>query len=574
MNRLALAALIVVALGATGFAKEAAPGGSAAAFASATEIQQRLQLAISSEDYPVTPGDVYRLTYRQADTPITTDLLVESNNTINMKVFGTMNAAGMTFSELKPIIEKAVTNAYPRSMPSLAISSLGVFQVFLTGEIPQTRTIVAWGLSRLSEAVESRRGSDSSLRDIKIIAKDGTLRFYDLFKASRLGITAEDPYVKSGDTILLIRSERRVEIAGAVRQPGTYELLKDDQLRELVEFYGGGLAPSPDVARLRIERTSREHARIEYVSLEEGYSKGIVLQNGDIVTIPSTAANLPVVSFEGAVIQQAATTAAAAPTAAITEPGTAATPGYNRILYTFKEGETLSDAVRAVRGSIAPLADLSSASVIRQGNADPILVDLRELLSKSASPSDMTLQANDRIVIPLLRFSVFVSGAVEQPGTYPFAPGRTYAYYVILAGGSTQDAPGKIFITDVNGKMRDQKEVIQSEDRIFVIPATVMVQGAVFAPGSFSFRDGLPVSYYVNLAGGIDPEENFNSIVRVYDSTGKARKATAPLMPGDRIYVPSNAFLYNLNKYASLVATIIGIGVDAIILYNAFSRTP
>jgi protein involved in polysaccharide export with SLBB domain len=336
--------------------------GSLAAFASATEIQQRLQLAISSEDYPVTPGDVYRLTYRQADTPITTDLLVENNNTINMKVFGTVNAAGMTFSELKPIIEKAVTNAYPRSMPSLAISSLGIFEVFLTGEIPQTRTIVAWGLSRLSEAVESRRGSDSSLRDIKVIAKDGTLRFYDLFKASRLGITAEDTYVKSGDTILLTRSERRVEIAGAVRLPGTYELLKDEQLRELVEFYGGGLAPSSDVARLRIERTSGERARIEYVSLEEGYSKGIVLHNGDIVTIPSAAANLPVVSFEGAVTQLAA--AAAAPAVAPQEGGTAATPGYNRILYTFKEGETLSDAVRAVRGSIAPLADLSSASLI------------------------------------------------------------------------------------------------------------------------------------------------------------------------------------------------------------------
>ena len=545
-----------------------------AAFAAPTEIQQRLQLAISSEDYPVTPGDVYRLTYRQAETPITTDLLVENNYTINMKVFGTMTAAGMTFSELKPIIEKAVTNAYPRSMPSVAIASLGIFQVFLAGEIPQTRTIVAWGLSRLSEAVESRRGSDSSLRDIKVIAKDGTLRFYDLFKASRLGITEEDPYVKSGDTILLTRSERRVAIAGAVRQPGTYELFKDEQLRELVEFYGGGLGPSPDVARLRIERTSGEHARIQYVSLEEGYSRGIVLQNGDIVTIASTAASLPVVSFEGAVIQQAPAVASAAPAVAPEEVGMAGTPGYNRILYTFKEGETLSDAVRAVRGSIAPLADLSSASVTRQGNADPILVDLRELLSKSVSPADMTLQANDRIVIPLLRFSVFVSGAVERPGTFPYAPGRTYHYYVILAGGSTQDAPGKIFITDVNGKMRDQKEVIQSEDRIFVIPATVMVQGAVFAPGSFSFRDGLPVSYYVNLAGGIDPERNFNGRVQVYDSAGKARKATAPLMPGDRIYVPPNSFIYNLNKYAPLLATILSVAVDAIIVYNTFLRTP
>jgi protein involved in polysaccharide export with SLBB domain len=326
------------------------------------------------------------------------------------------------------------------------------------------------------------------------------------------------------------------------------------------------------VARLRIERTSGEQARIQYVSLEEGYSKGIVLQNGDIVTIPSTASSLPVMSFEGAVIQQAPVAASAAPAVAPGEAGTATTPEYNRILYTFKEGETLSDAVRAVRGSFAPLADLSSASVVRKGSSEPILVDLLELLSKSVSSADMPLQPNDRVVIPLLRFSVFVSGAVEKPGTYPFAPGRTYHYYVILAGGSTQDAPGKIFITDVNGNMRDQKEVIQSEDRIFVIPATIMVQGAVFAPGSFSFRDGLPVSYYVNLAGGIDPERNSNSQVRVYDSAGKARAATAPVMPGDRIYVPSNGFLYNLEKYAPLVATLAAVFLDVLIFYNSIPR--
>lgn len=572
MSRIALVALIALALGVAGFAQEAVPGGTGGTFASAIEIQQRLQLAISSEDYPVTPGDVYRLTYRQADTPITNDLLVESNYTINMRVFGTMNAAGMTFAQLKPIIEQAVTKAYPRSMPSLMIFSLGVFQVTVTGDIPKTRTLVAWGLTRLSEVVEKLRSPDSSIRNIKVIAKDGTSKSYDLFRAARLAIATEDPYVKSGDTVVLSRSARTVQIAGAVREPGTYELLGSEQLRELVDFYGGGLAPSSDVLRLRIDRMSAEKARVEYVSLEEGYSKAISLQNGDVVTIPSSTEILPVVSFEGAVVPPTATTGT--PAAPVEPAGMAATPAYNRILYTFKEGETLSDAVRAIRASIAPLADLSNASVVRTGNAEPIFVDLRELLTKSISPSDMNLQANDRIVIPLLHFSVFVSGAVEKPGTYPFAPGRTYSYYVILAGGSTQDAPGKIFITDVNGKMRDQKEPIQSEDRIFVIPATVLVQGAVFAPGSFPYREGLPISYYMNLAGGLDPERNTGGRVRVYDSAGKVRKATAPLMPGDRIYLPSNSFVYNLNKYASLVAVIIGIGIDALIIYNTFAPSP
>ncbi len=204
----------------------------------------------------------------------------------------------------------------------------------------------------------------------------------------------------------------------------------------------------------------------------------------------------------------------------------------------------------------------------REGTAEPIVVDLRELLAKSVSPSDMVLKANDRIVIPYLRFSVFVSGAVEKPGTYPYAPGRTYHYYVTLAGGSTQDAPDKIYITDVNGKMRDQKEAIQSEDRIFLIPADVMVQGAVFAPGSFSYREGLPISYYLNLAGGIDPERNGSRKVRHYDSSGNRRKAGAPVMPGDRLYVPNNSFVYNFNRYAPIFVTILGIIFTSLEIYN------
>jgi protein involved in polysaccharide export with SLBB domain len=199
-------------------------------------------------------------------------------------------------------------------------------------------------------------------------------------------------------------------------------------------------------------------------------------------------------------------------------------------------------------------------------------VDLRDLLTSSVSPADIVLKANDRIVIPYLRFSVFVSGAVEQPGTYPYAPGRTYSYYVTLAGGSTQDAPEKIYITDVNGKMRDLKEAIQSEDRIFLIPADVMVQGAVFSPGSFSYREGLPISYYLNLAGGIDPERNCNRKVRHYDSLGERRKAGDPILSGDRLYVPNNSFVYAFNRYSPLFVVIVGLVYTSVEIYSLLPR--
>lgn len=577
MKRTFVYLLLVLLVADAGAAQEAAAGGAPSAVVVDSETQQRLQLAISSVEYPVTPGDVYRLTYRQADTPVTSDLLVESNYTINMRVFGTMNAAGMTFAKLKPAVEKAVAAAYPRSMPLLAIHSLGVFQVYLKGETLRSENVTAWGLTRLSQIVETRRGPYASTREIRVISRDGTEKVYDLVKASRLGATDQDPYVKSGDTIVLSRSGRSVEIQGEVRRPGTYELVGKEQLREVVEIYGDGLTDKADTSRVRIRRVAGEPPRILYLSVAEGYQQGTPLENGDVITIPSLTRSLPVVSFEGAVIQQGSTGTqqAAASLAAVTAAeaaGAGVAPEFLRIVYTFTEGETLSDALREVRGSLSPLADLSSASVLREGTTEPIHVDLRDLLAKAVSQADLVLKPNDRIVIPYLRFSIFVSGAVENPGSYPYAPGRTYHYYVTLAGGSAQDAPDKVYITDVNGNTRDQKEAVQPEDRIFLTPADITVQGAVFAPGSYPYREGLPITYYINLAGGIDPERNGTRKIVHYDSSGNRREKDAPVMAGDRLYVPNTSFVYNFNRYAPIVTTILTIIFTSMEIFSLWPK--
>ncbi len=518
---------------------------------------------------------MYRLNHRQGDSIISTQLMVEGDYSVNLGVFGKVSASEMTFIQLKQTVEESILSGYPRSMPSLAISSLGIFSVQVRGETPRARFVTAWGLTRVSDIIENLRGPYSSLRNVEIISRLGESKRYDLFRAMRFGGPADDPYVKPGDTVVLYKSERRVQVAGEVRQPGTYDLLAGEQLRDLVELYGDGLTSNADASRVRVERVSGDRPRVEYVSLAEGYQKAIVLENGDILTISAKSANLLTVFFEGAILPQPVATAGTAAESTTEggtreETGTPASAQYNRILYSFKQGESLSDALRAVRPSIAPLADLSRAFLVREGLADPIYVDLRLLISSSAASSDIPLQSNDRIVIPLLRFFVSISGAVANPGTYPFAPNRTYRHYIDLAGGSAQDPPENVVITDSNGNARKPEDFIQSEDRIFVIPATILVQGAVFAPGSFAYRAGLPALYYLNLAGGIDPERHGLGGITIHDSQGKKRSAGEPLKPGDQIYIPNCGVLFNLNRYSGLVVSIVTAIATTITLVNAF----
>lgn len=99
-------------------------------------VADNLQLAISNRQYPVTPGDVYTLTFLLAGETVSNTLMVESDYTINMTIFGKINAAGMNFADLKPVIEQIIADAYPRSLPSVMITSVGIFQVPLRGRFP------------------------------------------------------------------------------------------------------------------------------------------------------------------------------------------------------------------------------------------------------------------------------------------------------------------------------------------------------------------------------------------------------------------------------------------------------
>lgn len=459
----------------------------------------RLMLAISSKNYPVTPGDVYRLTFLIAGETISNSILVESNYTINLDVFGKINAENMTFSELKPMVEKRISDAYNRSLPFLNIESVGIFQITIKGEVPQTRFVRAWGLSRLSEIVRNNLGAYSSIRRIRIIAKDGRLKEYDLYKALQLGIIEEDPYIMPGDTIIVYRRDRQIEINGEIYRPNRYQILANEDLKELINIYAGGFTNLADTSRVKLDRFAGEKPRTFYFNFTDSPQPTFKLEDGDILTIPAKATNLPVVIFEGAILPVVEIAVA------IEEPGFEI---YNRITYPIKEGESLFDALQAIKESIAPVANLSKAYIVREGITETIPVNLEKLLYAYTPAADMALQPFDRIVIPAYRFYsslVPVSGAVYTPGSYPFTPEKNY-------------------------------------------------------------------TYYIDLAGGIDPERNTDNRVSITDSQGNIRGLDGTIAPGDRIFVHTNDFVYNFNRHFPIITTGMAFILTIITIINLLAQ--
>jgi protein involved in polysaccharide export with SLBB domain len=269
-----------------------------------------------------------------------------------------------------------------------------------------------------------------------------------------------DPYVRPGDIIHIPPSGRIVTISGEVFRPGSYELLPEEGLQCLVEYYGGGFTLAANTVRIRLSRI----AALQDVSGEStvfSYEEALAMEflDRDIITIETREFKRPTVFFEGALSKERVGNI---------DETSIELEGTVKMEYRFYEGETLGTAIQAISSRFTSSSNLESAYVIRDGISIP--VNLRRFLYFNDFTDDMLLRNNDTIIIPFYQFFVIVSGAVNSPGRYPYVPDRTGDYYINLAGGRNElQNNGKgIEILDLDGKQLALYDFIPPETKIFV----------------------------------------------------------------------------------------------------------
>ena len=212
------------------------------------------QVAISNPDYMVTSGDVYNLSYVAGTSPVSYSIIVDSTYKIKVSNLATLDASGKSYLTLKKQVEEIVSKNYPMSAVQFNLVTPSSFTVTVKGEVTSTREENAWALTRLSSVISGCQTSYSSTRDIKITSSSGKTKTYDLFKATRFGDLSQDPYLRPGDIIEIQRANRKVTISGSVERPGTYELLKGENLLTLISYYGNGLTAQADTTRIELLR--------------------------------------------------------------------------------------------------------------------------------------------------------------------------------------------------------------------------------------------------------------------------------------------------------------------------------
>lgn len=445
---------------------------SSNSFTSSDEVK-KAQVAMSTNEYIVTAGDIYTLAFASGSFSIS----IDSTYKVRIANLGFINAQGLTLQEFKNRVEALVISNYPSGGIQFFLTNPASFHVFIKGEVSKADTISTWALEHVSSLVSSYYTGYSSKRFVTVISADGTEKHYDLYKAIYDGDFAQDPYLRPGDTIVIPKLDRKVTIEGSVIRSGEYELLPGEELNSLIFDYAKGFSPFADKDNILIDCFTGASPLYQSVYIKEtDLHSDRPLACYDKVYIPSKSNTQGVIYVEGAVNSyynvSTKSVSSELPGSVTTSPSSIA-----RLKVPFSTGKTCKKLFLEHSRMLLNSANLSEVYVWRKaknsGEKDQkIFINMHSVLYPTGNDDvveDVALEPEDTIVIPYTQYYVNVTGAVASPGKYPYQPGRDWNYYIGLASGLDYDQNlfNIVKITDKNGKRLNKKSAIPPEATIY-----------------------------------------------------------------------------------------------------------
>jgi protein involved in polysaccharide export with SLBB domain len=317
--------MLVILLSLSLFGQVIAPTGS-------QEITGVLgvEAPIISDRYNLLPGDGLLITITgKTNYSYSTRVTYEGKVTINIPVGSTISDKGLViprYDVVDAIIISGLTiktaqdtlikvfNTYLRDVTvKLTLTAMRTGVVFVTGEVQKPGVYYASPVDRVSQLIFKAGGVTpiGSKSNIKLI-RDSTERTdINIDKFEMEGDLSGNPFVESGDIIMVPEVKGMVTVKGAVFgrgetklrvsalttekeriSEGVYELNPNDKISSTVTK-AGGITPWADLNAGYIERLeSEEGNRIKIpinlykVLFEKDTTKDLIMRNGDILVVP------------------------------------------------------------------------------------------------------------------------------------------------------------------------------------------------------------------------------------------------------------------------------------------------
>jgi protein involved in polysaccharide export with SLBB domain len=194
-------------------------------------------------DLPL-PND-YKISLRDQFTVILSgskdaifNLNVKLDGTILFPELGAISVAGLSFQEVKDKLSQLIEQSYIGVNIDVTMQNLSAKKITIVGAVQTPGTYLVNPFSSITSALAYSGGISEigSLRDIKLIRNNQEIFSFDLYDLLIRGDRSKDLTIEAGDTLLINAASQFVEINGAVKRPGIYEILEGEILEDIVEF--------------------------------------------------------------------------------------------------------------------------------------------------------------------------------------------------------------------------------------------------------------------------------------------------------------------------------------------------
>lgn len=447
------------------------------------------------------------------------DATISSQGTIILGNMGPIALSGLTLAEAKERIKQRFAKTYssligekPSTFLNVSLGNIRTISIAITGEVstPGTYKLTAFNTAFNALYIAGGITERGSYRNIKHFRNGKLLNQMDLYDFLIEGNTGDNVPLNNGDVLLVEVYGERVELQGAVKRPGIFEMAEGETLADLIRF-GGGLAENAKKDRITLIRNTDNQKQIN--DIFEGQWEIINPQAGDIVQVQQILERYQNrVQIKGAVFREGN--------------------------YSLAQAATLKELIERADG-LRGDAYLKRGLLIRTNDdlsTESLSFDVAAVMSGQA---DLALQREDVIEI----FSTFdlneekfieVAGEVNQPKVIPFNENMTLKEAILKAGGARRSAAfGNIEITrqrmdadqtlvsdivkvaldEELNPINGQETLLQPFDKVilrkhpnFKPRISVSIEGEVNYPGEYALeKRATRISELLERAGGLKP---------------------------------------------------------------------
>jgi protein involved in polysaccharide export with SLBB domain len=478
------------------------------------------------DNYQLGPGDQLIIDIWGAAEQ-TYQLTVSTEGTITIDNLGPIYVNGLSIKRARDRIKSALSRIYSGleaegdtptdTQARISLGNIRSINVTVLGEVRNPGTYTVPSLATVFNALYSAGGPDNSgtFRKIEVIRGDSIAATLDIYDFLVYGNQKDNIRLHDQDIIKIDPYISRVEVEGRTKRNGLFELKEGETLQNLVTF-AGGFSSDAYTKRLKIVGNTGTQKRINDVRYPE--QQDFEVHDGDSLHVGRVLdryANR--VEIQGAVFRE----------------GNFELNDTTTVYSLIQRAEGLREDAFMNRGLIYREQDDLSTEIVS--------FNVREILN-NPEENDIKLQRNDIVRISSIfdlreDYTISVVGAVQEPGTFPYAENMTLEDVILQADGFRESAaPYRIevsrriddgdstfvpremadihrFRVDEDLELGDKAAsfTLKPFDNVYIRSAPsyfeqkeVTIRGEVLFPGEYTIDEqGMRISDLIQRAGGL-----------------------------------------------------------------------